>query len=111
MGFLDIFSLLILLFIVALALDLLLLLGWLPGNSARQRHSPWAEPINVAGWIGILLPPIRVLALIAAYIRPSIAQSLYRHTEQSCDTQPANLTAADQQTLRDMERNARLAWE
>ena len=35
-----------------------------------KRRSPWAEAINVAGWIGILLPPIWMLALIAAFIKP-----------------------------------------
>ncbi|MBZ5537814.1 MAG: DUF3302 domain-containing protein [Acidobacteriia bacterium] len=70
MSFLDIFSLLILLVIIALVVGLLLLLAWLPGNLAKKRHSPWAEAINVAGWIGILLPPIWMLALISAFLRP-----------------------------------------
>ncbi len=68
---LDIFSLFVLLVVIALVVGLLLLLAWLPGNLARKRHSPWAEPINVAGWVGILIPPIWMLALIAAFVRPS----------------------------------------
>ncbi|MFZ0912903.1 MAG: DUF3302 domain-containing protein [Candidatus Korobacteraceae bacterium] len=70
MGFLDIFSLFVLLVILALVVAILLLLAWLPGNIAKKRRSPWAEAINVAGWIGILLPPIWMLALIAAFIKP-----------------------------------------
>ncbi|MBZ5722754.1 MAG: DUF3302 domain-containing protein [Acidobacteriia bacterium] len=70
MSFLDIFSLFVLLVIIGLVVGLLLLLAWLPGNLARKRHSPWAEAINVAGWIGILLPPIWMLALISAFLRP-----------------------------------------
>ena len=70
MGFLDIFSLFVLLVILALLVAILLLLGWLPGDLAKKRHSPWAEAINIAGWIGILLPPIWMLALIAAFIKP-----------------------------------------
>ena len=70
MGFLDIFSLFVLLVILALVVAILLLLGWLPGDLAKKRHSPWAEAINIAGWIGILLPPIWMLALIAAFIKP-----------------------------------------
>ncbi|MGA3055796.1 MAG: DUF3302 domain-containing protein [Candidatus Korobacteraceae bacterium] len=70
MGFLDIFSLFVLLVILALVVAILLLLGWLPGDLAKKRRSPWAEAINVAGWIGILLPPIWMLALIAAFIKP-----------------------------------------
>jgi predicted membrane protein len=70
MGFLDIFSLFVLLVILALVVAILLLLAWLPGSIAKKRHSPWAEAINVAGWIGILLPPIWMLALISAFVRP-----------------------------------------
>jgi hypothetical protein len=70
MGFLDLFALFILLIILIGVVGVVLWLGWLPGNFARSRHSPWAEPINVAGWIGILLPPIWMLALIAAFVRP-----------------------------------------
>jgi len=70
MGFLDIFSLFVLLVILALVVAILLLLAWLPGDLAKKRHSPWAEAINIAGWIGILLPPIWMLALIAAFIKP-----------------------------------------
>lgn len=74
MGFLDIFSLFVLLVILALVVAILLLLAWLPGNIAKKRHSPWTEAINVAGWIGILLPPIWMLALIAAFIRPGAGE-------------------------------------
>lgn len=74
MGLLDIFSLLILLIILALVVGLILLLAWLPGNIARKRHNPWAEAINVAGWIGILLFPIWMLALISAFVRPSTGE-------------------------------------
>lgn len=70
MTFLDLFSLAVLLVIIALVVFLLLLLAWFPGHVAKQRHSPWAEAINVAGWIGILLFPIWMLALIAAFFRP-----------------------------------------
>lgn len=71
MAFLDVFSLFVLLVIILLVIGLLLLLAWLPGDIARKRHSPWAESINVAGWIGILLFPIWMLALIAAFVRPA----------------------------------------
>lgn len=74
MGLLDIFSLFVLLVIIAVAIAILLTLAWLPGNIARKRRSPWAEAINVAGWIGILLPPIWMLALIAAFVRPSVGE-------------------------------------
>lgn len=74
MGLLDVFSLFVLLVIIAVGVAILLTLGWLPGNIARKRHSPWAEAINVAGWIGILLPPLWMLALVAAFVRPSVGE-------------------------------------
>jgi hypothetical protein len=74
MNFLDIFSLFVLLVIIAAAVGLLLLLAWLPGNIAGKRRSPWAEAINVAGWVGILFPPFWMLALIAAFIKPRVGE-------------------------------------
>ncbi len=70
MSFLDIFSLFVLLVIIGVVVGLVLLLAWLPGDLARKRHSPWADAINVAGWIGILLPPIWMVALSCAFLRP-----------------------------------------
>jgi predicted membrane protein len=110
MSLLDIFSLLILLVIIALVVGLLLLLAWLPGNLAKKRHSPWAEAINVAGWIGILLPPIWMLALISAFLRPrtgagaQIAISETEAAELSASINPlaermANLETAMRQLL------------
>lgn len=70
MTFLDIFSLLILLLLILLGVGLILVLAYTPGAIARSRHSPWAEAINVAGWVGILVFPIWIVALVAAFIRP-----------------------------------------
>jgi hypothetical protein len=71
MDALDIVSLLILLILLLGVLFLILIVAAIPGKLAKMRHSPWVEAINVAGWIGVLLPPIWMLALIAAYVRPS----------------------------------------
>lgn len=71
MTFLDVFSLLILLFLILLGVGLILLLAYTPGAVARSRHSPWAEAINIAGWVGILVFPIWIVALAAAFVRPS----------------------------------------
>jgi predicted membrane protein len=49
---------------------LVLLLAYTPGAVARSRHSPWAEAINIAGWVGILVFPIWIVALAAAFLRP-----------------------------------------
>jgi hypothetical protein len=35
-------------------LFLILIVAAMPGVLAKKRHSPWAEAINVAGWIGVL---------------------------------------------------------
>jgi len=70
MHLLDIVSLLILAVLIAGALFLFLIVAAIPGKLAKKRHSPWVEAINVAGWIGVLLPPIWMLALIAAFVRP-----------------------------------------
>jgi Protein of unknown function (DUF3302) len=74
MGILDIVSLLILAILIVGALFLILMVAAIPGKVAKNHHSPWAEPINVAGWIGVLLPPIWMLALIAAFVRPKVGE-------------------------------------
>src|SRR5664279_1544911 len=70
MTFLDVFSLLILLFLILLGVGLILLLAYTPGAIARSRHSPWAEAVNIAGWVGILVFPIWIVALAAAFLKP-----------------------------------------
>jgi hypothetical protein len=74
MHVLDVASLLILLILIVGALFLVLIVAAIPGKLARKRRSPWAEAINVAGWIGVLLPPIWMLALIAAFYRPNTGE-------------------------------------
>jgi hypothetical protein len=74
MGVLDVVSLAILAILILGALFLILIVAAIPGVLARKRHSPWAEAINVAGWVGVLLPPIWMLALIAAFVRPQVGE-------------------------------------
>jgi hypothetical protein len=88
MTFLDVFSLFVLLVILAVAVVVLLLLAWWPGHLAKKRHSPWAEAINVAGWVGLILPvccmlvstwsivllSIWMVALALACVRPRAAE-------------------------------------
>jgi len=90
MGFLDLFSLFVLLVILLAVVALVLLLGWLPGSVAKKRNSPWAEAINVGGWIGILLPPLWMLALIAAFVRPQHGEGAAMFLS---DTESAELAA------------------
>ena len=70
MGVLDVVSLAILAILLVGVLFLILIVAAIPGVLAKKRHSPWAEAINVAGWVGVLLAPIWMLALIAAFVRP-----------------------------------------
>lgn len=84
MNFLDVFSLFVLLVIIGVAVAVVLVLAWLPGNIAKKRHSPWTDAINVSGWSGMLLgivlglmsPTLSIivviwmLALVAAFIKP-----------------------------------------
>jgi ABC-type dipeptide/oligopeptide/nickel transport system permease component len=72
MDVLDVVSLAILAILIVGALFLILIVAAIPGVIAKKRDSPWAEAINVGGWIGVLLPPIWMLALIAAFVRPQV---------------------------------------
>jgi len=74
MGVFDVVSLAILAILLVGGLFLILIVAAIPGVLAKKRHSPWAEAINVAGWIGVLLPPIWMLALIAAFVRPQVGE-------------------------------------
>ncbi len=71
MSVLDIFALIILLVLLAVAIAVWVILGMMPGKIARSRNHPQAEAINVCGWwgvitLGILLP----VAWIWAYTNP-----------------------------------------
>ena len=107
MGFLDIFSLFVLLVILALGVAILLLLAWLPGNIAKKGHSPWAEAINVAGWVGILLPPIWMLALIAAFIRPRVGEGAAIAISEAETTELAATITGISQRIATMEKGMR----
>jgi uncharacterized membrane protein len=74
MNALDIVSLLILAILLVGVLFLVLIVAAIPGVIAKKRRSPWVEAINVAGWIGVLLPPIWMVALIAAFVRPNTGE-------------------------------------
>ena len=74
MDVLEVVSLAILAILVAGVLFLILVVTAIPGVIAKKRRSPWAEAINVGGWIGVLLPPIWMLALIAAFVRPAVGE-------------------------------------
>ena len=68
---LDIFALIVIGILIAAVIWLVVMLGPLPGNVARQRGHPQADAIRVLGWIGIVtLGPPWLAALVWAYTKP-----------------------------------------
>jgi hypothetical protein len=69
MSGLDIFAWIVLLILVASAIGVFCIAGWLPGHIAKTRGHPWAEAVTIAGWVtlicGFALWPV---ALIWAYV-------------------------------------------
>jgi len=105
MGVLDIVSLLILAVLIVGALFLLLVVAAIPGVLAKKRHSPWAEAINVAGWIGVLLPPIWMLALIAAFVRPQTGEGAQIAISQDETTELATAIANISERVATLQNN------
>jgi ABC-type dipeptide/oligopeptide/nickel transport system permease component len=105
MGVLDIVSLLILAVLIVGALFLLLVVAAIPGVLAKKRHSPWAEAINVAGWIGVLLPPIWMLALIAAFVRPQTGEGAQIAISQDETTELATAIANISERVTTLKNN------
>jgi len=72
--FIQIFPLVVLLITVASVIGAIVALAIWPGRTARARNHPYADAINVAGWVslfagGVLWP----LALVWAYSTPVVA--------------------------------------
>ncbi len=105
MSVLDIVSLLILAILIVGALCLILIVAAIPGRLAKQRHSPWAEAINVAGWIGVLLPPIWMLALIAAFVRTGIGEGAQIAISQDETTELAAAMAKISERITTLQNN------
>ncbi|MCP3476578.1 DUF3302 domain-containing protein [Bradyrhizobium sp. CCGUVB1N3] len=65
----DIFAWIVLVILLASAIGVVCIAGWLPGHIAKSRNHPHAQAVMVAGWItlffGFALWPI---AFISAYL-------------------------------------------
>jgi uncharacterized protein DUF3302 len=65
----DVFAWIVLLILVASAIGVFCIVGWLPGHIAKSRGHPWAQAVTIAGWVtllcGFALWPV---ALIWAYV-------------------------------------------
>lgn len=69
MSTLDIFAWIVLLILVASAVAVFFIAGWLPGHIARSRNHPQAEAVVVAGWVTLIFGfALWPLALIWAYV-------------------------------------------
>jgi hypothetical protein len=69
---LDIAALLVLVIVGFAVVGLLVALAILPGRIAQRRQHPQTDAIRVAGYLGVLIAPLWVLAFIWAYTRPGI---------------------------------------
>lgn len=69
MAFIDVFSWIVLLVVIALVVAVFVALGMMPGRIARRRGHPWAEAVAVGSWAtlicGFVFWP---LVLIWAYV-------------------------------------------
>ena len=73
---LDVFALIVLLVLVAVALAIWAMLGMYPGKIAHQRQHPQAEAIAVCGWWGaITMGILSPIAFIWAYTNPAATLS------------------------------------
>lgn len=69
MSVLDIFAWLVLLILVASAVVIFFVAGWLPGHIAKTRNHPQAGAVTAAGWITLLFGfALWPIALIWAYV-------------------------------------------
>ncbi len=69
MSFLDYFAWFVLIFLLVTAVALFVAMAAAPGHIAKSRKHPWAQAVEVAGWVtvicGFVLWPV---ALIWAYV-------------------------------------------
>jgi uncharacterized membrane protein len=105
MGVLDVVSLAILAILLVGVLFLILIVAAIPGALVKKRHSPWAEAINVGGWVGVLLPPIWMLALITAFVRPQSGEGAQIAISQEEATELAIAIANIFQRLTTLQNN------
>ena len=75
---LDIFALIVIGVLIGFVIWLVVKLGPLPGNIAKNRGHPQADAIKVLGWIGVITLGLAwPIALIWAYSRSNDQQAEY----------------------------------
>lgn len=68
MSGLDIFAVIVLILLASSAIALVVIVGALPGRIASRRGHPFADAVNVAGWVALIFLPLWPLALVWAYV-------------------------------------------
>lgn len=73
---LDIFAFIVLLILMAAGIALVVVVGNIPGNIARERGHPQADAITTLAWIGLITMGIGwFVALVWAKITPSVSHA------------------------------------
>ncbi|MEI3855477.1 MULTISPECIES: DUF3302 domain-containing protein [Ensifer] len=87
MSFIDLFAWIVLIVLVASTVAVLIFFAMLPGSIARRRNHPWAEAVNVAGWVTLFLGfALWPVALVWAYVdvpRPNEARPSEAHPSEA----------------------------
>jgi uncharacterized membrane protein len=75
---LDIFALVVMGVLITFVIFMVVKLGPIPGNIAKNRGHPQADAINVLGWIGLVTLGLAwPIALVWAYTRNGEQQAAY----------------------------------
>jgi hypothetical protein len=77
------------------AVLLLAWLGQMPGNRARRRGNPHASVINALGWVGLVLWPLWVVAMIWSRRRAARRDLILMAVSATCPPRDPIPRAAD----------------
>ena len=89
--FIQVFSLIVLTITLVSIIGVIVALAIWPGRTARARKHPYADAVNVAGWVGMLAGGVLwPLALVWAYSTPVDAKS--SSAEPNREVIPENVT-------------------
>jgi len=87
----KIFSLVVLVITLASIIGAIVALAVWPGRTARARNHPYADAVQVAGWVGMIAGGVLwPLALVWAYSTPVVAES--SSAEPNRELIPENVT-------------------
>ena len=93
---LDIFALVVIVVMIAAAIAIVVKVGPIPGNIAKDRRHPQAEAIKVLGWIGVVTLGLAwPFALVWAYTRSNMQSAHLSERIVSLESELAALKAKD----------------